>query len=72
MDGPPGSANHSIALADPDLTGEPGERLKRGLDPQRLEALGVAQVLESPIRRTDQGGYGSFGAPTVLGQSNSP
>jgi len=29
-------------------------------------ALGVHQLLRSPIRRTDQGGYGSFGAPDLL------
>lgn len=28
-------------------------------------ALGISSVLQAPIRRTDQGGYGSFGAPTV-------
>lgn len=28
-------------------------------------ARGISSVLQAPIRRTDQGGYGSFGAPTV-------
>jgi hypothetical protein len=28
--------------------------------------LGVHRVLRSPIRRTDQGGYGSFGAPDLI------
>jgi hypothetical protein len=36
------------------------------LRPDDLAARGVLSVLEAPIRRTDQGGYGSFGAPDVL------
>jgi hypothetical protein len=31
-----------------------------------LDARGVFSVLRAPIRRTDQGGYGSFGSPEVL------
>ena len=31
-----------------------------------LAARGVLRVLESPIRRSDQGGYGSFGGPETL------
>lgn len=31
-----------------------------------LRARGVTRVLQAPIRRTDQGGYGSFGGATVL------
>lgn len=34
--------------------------------PKDLAARGVLCVLQAPIRRTDQGGYGSFGAPEVL------
>lgn len=34
--------------------------------PEDLEARGIMWVLQAPIRRTDQGGYGSFGAPEVL------
>ena len=36
------------------------------LRPDDLAARGILSVLEAPIRRTDQGGYGSFGAPDVL------
>jgi hypothetical protein len=36
-----------------------------GLTPGDRRALGVHAFLRAPIRRTDQGGYGSFGAPTV-------
>ena len=41
------------------------------LRPDDLAARGILSVLEAPIRRTDQGGYGSFGAPDVL-QTASP
>jgi hypothetical protein len=34
--------------------------------PEDLAARGIMSVLQAPIRRTDQGGYGSFGAPEVL------
>ncbi|ONH21777.1 hypothetical protein BL253_37935 [Pseudofrankia asymbiotica] len=44
-------------LAHPNLT--------KMTQPQR-ELLGVHRLLAAPIRRTDQGGYGSFGAPTDL------
>ncbi|MGI8721832.1 MAG: type I-G CRISPR-associated protein, Cas3-extension family [Geodermatophilaceae bacterium] len=33
-----------------------------GLDDTHLRLRGVARVMQAPIRRTDQGGYGSFGA----------
>lgn len=36
------------------------------LRPDDLAARGILSVLEAPVRRTDQGGYGSFGAPDVL------
>jgi hypothetical protein len=36
---------------------------------ESLRAMGVARVLQAPIRRTDQGGYGSFGGATVLIQA---
>lgn len=36
-------------------------------EPQALRrARGVTAVMRAPIRRTDQGGYGSFGTPTSL------
>ena len=34
-----------------------------------LEARGIFSVLRAPIRRTDQGGYGSFGSPEVLARA---
>ncbi|MCC7075696.1 MAG: hypothetical protein IT198_01090 [Acidimicrobiia bacterium] len=34
--------------------------------PAELRARGMLRVLRSPIRRTDQGGYGSIGIPEVL------
>lgn len=36
-----------------------------------LRARGVTRVLQAPIRRTDQGGYGSFGGATVLIQTGT-
>ena len=36
------------------------------LRPDDLAVRGIISVLEAPIRRTNQGGYGSFGAPDVL------
>ncbi len=36
------------------------------LRPEDLTARGILSVLEAPIRRNDQGGYGSFGGPEVL------
>lgn len=37
-----------------------------GLSPAELRARGLMRVLRSPIRRTDQGGYGSIGIPDVV------
>jgi hypothetical protein len=34
-----------------------------------LAPRGILRVLQAPIRRTDQGGYGSFGAPEILASS---
>ena len=31
-----------------------------------LSDLGVQSIVEAPIRRSDQGGYGSFGAASVI------
>jgi hypothetical protein len=39
---------------------------KADVRPADLAARGLLSVLRAPIRRTDQGGYGSFGAPEVL------
>ncbi|MGH3764342.1 MAG: type I-G CRISPR-associated protein, Cas3-extension family [Pseudonocardiaceae bacterium] len=38
----------------------------RRLSPDQLRARGVLQVMQAPIRRSDQGGYGSFGGASVL------
>lgn len=34
--------------------------------PGDLAARGIVRVLQSPIRRSDQGGYGTFGGPVTL------
>jgi hypothetical protein len=36
-----------------------------------LTGRGVQAVLQAPIRRTDTGGYGSFGAPEILASSDT-
>ena len=38
---------------------------------RKLQARGVTAVLEAPIRRTDQGGYGSFGPANFLADLSS-
>lgn len=43
----------------------------RRVRPQDLTARGLLRILESPIRRSDQGGYGSFGGAVTL-VSGSP
>jgi hypothetical protein len=43
--------------------GMPGRNLPR---PSELRARGLLCILESPIRRNDRGGYGSFGGPRTL------
>jgi hypothetical protein len=44
---------------------------KADIRPDALTARGILCVLQAPIRRTDQGGYGSFGAPDVLASALS-
>jgi len=51
-------------LCDPGLIDE--NPRDRALDAKRLAARGIHQVLEARIRRSDQGGYGSFGAAETL------
>jgi hypothetical protein len=41
-------------------------------DERRLRLRGVSRVMEAPIRRTDQGGYGSFGAATEVSLRREP
>ncbi|MGH3870240.1 MAG: type I-G CRISPR-associated protein, Cas3-extension family [Pseudonocardiaceae bacterium] len=38
----------------------------RRLSPDELRARGVLRVMQAPIRRSEQGGYGSFGGASVL------
>ncbi len=45
------------------------ERRRSKVSPSDLRDVGVHTVYESPIRRTDQGGYGSFAAPTAIVQA---
>ncbi len=50
------------------LVADPG-LVTQGTAPPRsrdLAARGIQSILQAPIRRTDTGGYGSFGAPEVL------
>ncbi|HXL90194.1 MAG TPA: hypothetical protein VN969_14705 [Streptosporangiaceae bacterium] len=46
-------------------------RYRDRLRPRDLAARGILSVLEAPIRRTDQGGYGSFGPADVLAAERS-
>ena len=51
-------------LSDPTIVGTEADRRRATTGPPLadiLAARGVLRVLEAPIRRTDQGGYGSFG-----------
>jgi hypothetical protein len=43
-----------------------GQDQDRRLGSAQLRARGVLQVMQAPIRRSDQGGYGSFGGASVL------
>jgi hypothetical protein len=57
-------------LSDPAIVGTEADRrraTRRGPPlADILAARGVLRVLEAPIRRTDQGGYGSFGGAVTL------
>lgn len=48
------------------LVGDKSVVGKDRLSPDRLRARGVLQVMQAPIRRSEQGGYGSFGGASVL------
>lgn len=50
-------------LADETLV---SERRRKRVRAEDLEARGIFSLQESSIRRSDQGGYGSFGAPETL------
>jgi hypothetical protein len=43
-----------------------------GVEPRTLEARGIAIVFESAIRRSDQGGYGSFAPARVARPAHRP
>ncbi|MGH4009075.1 MAG: type I-G CRISPR-associated protein, Cas3-extension family [Pseudonocardiaceae bacterium] len=47
-------------VGDSDVVGK-----DRRLSPDELRARGVLQVMQAPIRRSEQGGYGSFGGASV-------
>jgi hypothetical protein len=60
----PGTRNViKSVVADQTLVSQPR---RNRLQPDDLTARGILSVLEAPIRRSDQGGYGSFGGPDVL------
>jgi hypothetical protein len=48
------------------LVGDSAVVGKDRLSPDELRARGVLQVMQAPIRRSEQGGYGSFGGASVL------
>jgi hypothetical protein len=54
-----------------DLVTRPGDRSPAARTALRatLRAWSVFRVLQAPIRRTDQGGYGSFGSATVIAEA---
>lgn len=56
-------------LCDPELVAE--HREGRTVDVAHLAARGILQVLEARVRRSDQGGYGSFGAAETLVDARS-
>ena len=63
----PGTRNVVWSLvADRTLVSQRASLRPDELRPDELAARGILSVLQAPIHRTDQGGYGSFGAPEVL------
>lgn len=53
-------------VADRSLVAEQRLGRPRNPQPRDLTARGIIRLLESPIRRNDNGGYGSFGGPETL------
>jgi hypothetical protein len=53
-------------VADPSLVSQPPKAT-----PADLAARGIASIRQASIRRSDQGGYGSFGAPDTLVSTDS-
>lgn len=66
-----GALTYATAAA---LIRQPLQRRVNGLSlpPFRneLQVRGIAEIVQSPIRRSDQGGYGSFGAATVIASTS--
>lgn len=54
-------------VADPSLVSQ-----RPTATPSDLAARGIASIRQAAIRRSDQGGYGSFGAPDTLVSADSP
>ncbi|MGH4016414.1 MAG: type I-G CRISPR-associated protein, Cas3-extension family [Pseudonocardiaceae bacterium] len=54
-------------VGDTAVVGQDGAVGQDGrLSPAELHARGIRQVMQAPIRRSEQGGYGSFGGASVL------
>lgn len=60
-------------IADPALVGTAVERQRAAASATLLADVlterGVLRILEAPIRRTDQGGYGSFGGASTIAEA---
>ncbi|MCY4623052.1 MAG: hypothetical protein OXD34_14670 [bacterium] len=61
---------HSVRslLAQVDAPSHASDRRSRDRRAQWYAAWGISRVMQSQIRRTDQGGYGTFGPPRVVWQ----
>ncbi|MGH3914907.1 MAG: type I-G CRISPR-associated protein, Cas3-extension family [Pseudonocardiaceae bacterium] len=53
-------------VGDSAVVGAAAAGADRKLSSDELRVRGVRQVMEAPIRRSEQGGYGSFGGASVL------
>jgi hypothetical protein len=53
-------------VGDRSLVSERWPNGQRRTQPRDLAARGISRVMESPIRRSDQGGYGSFSGSVTL------
>lgn len=56
----------TVPLTPPVIRSLLARRDLRELKPHQLRALGLSQIEQVPIRRLDQGGYGSFGPAKTL------
>jgi hypothetical protein len=48
------------------LVGDSSVVGKHRQSPDEFRARGISLVMQAPIRRSEQGGYGSFGGASVL------